>query len=203
MHRHTHKDGKSTLPLSHKNTRCNDYLPCHSGAICCFHKADYLTPTAGCVCGFAIFSQMPTLLFVEMLPSWHKLKYVCVCVDVCVWVSVCSRARLCVHVVCVWWVGGCLCGMEGCKNGGMDDTNRAEWWEAGVRALLPLPGWMQYLTADWESASPLFTQSHQKVRTSISTALWMPPILSYCCRASIRPLDAHLAVLDHISQVEM
>lgn len=45
-------------------------------------------------------------------------------------------------------VGGCLCGMEGCKNGGMDDTNRAEWWEAGVMALLPLPGWMQYLTAD-------------------------------------------------------
>lgn len=24
------------------------------------------------------FSQMPTLLFVEMLPSWHRLKYVCV-----------------------------------------------------------------------------------------------------------------------------
>ena len=50
--------------------------------------------------------------------------------------------------MCVWQVGGCLCGMEGCKNGRMDDTSRAEWWEAGVRALLLLPGWMQYLTAD-------------------------------------------------------
>lgn len=147
---------------------------------------------------------MPTLLFVEMLPSWHKLKYVCVCVDVCVWVSVCGGAWLCECVcVCVWRVGGCLCGMEGCKNGGMDDTNRAEWWEAGVRALLLLPGWMQYLTADWESAGPLFTQSHQKVSTSISSALWMPLFLSYRCKASVRPLDAHLAMLDHISQVEM
>lgn len=171
------------------------------GAICCYHKADYLTSTAGCVCSFAIFfSQMPTLLFVEMLPSWHRQKYICVCVDVCVWVSVCGSARL---RVCVLRVGGCLCGMEGCKNGGMDDTNRAKWWEAGVRALLPLPGWMQYLTADWESAGPLFTQTHQKVSTSISSTLWMLLFLSYCREASICPLDTHLAMLDHISQVEI
>lgn len=51
------------------------------------------------------FSQMPTLLFVEMLPSWHRQKYICVCVDVCVWVSVCGSA--CLHVCCVFcgWVG--------------------------------------------------------------------------------------------------
>lgn len=73
------------------------------GAICCYHKADYLTSTAGCVCSFAIFfSQMPTLLFVEMLPSWHRQKYICVCVDVCVWVSVCGSARLRVCVFCGW-----------------------------------------------------------------------------------------------------
>ena len=103
MHRHT-LGQKSSLPISLKN---NDYLPCHSGAICSFHKADYLTPTAGRVCGFAIFSQMPTLLFVEMLPSWHRLNNVCVCVDVCVWLSVCSSALLCVCVcVCVCLMGG-------------------------------------------------------------------------------------------------
>lgn len=50
--------------------------------------------------------------------------------------------------MCVYLTGGCLCRMEGCKNGELDDTNRAEPWEAGVRALLPPPGWMQYLTAD-------------------------------------------------------
>lgn len=43
-----------------------------------------------------------------------------------------------------WWVGVCV----EWKNGGNDDTNRAEWWEAGVRARLLLAGWMQYLTAD-------------------------------------------------------
>lgn len=108
-HTHTRTEKHSSaippLPPPKKNTRCNDYLPRHSGAICCYHKADYLTPPAGSVCGFAIFSQMPTLLFVEMLPSWHKLKYVCVCVDV--WASVCGGACVC---VCVFkgWVGVCV-----------------------------------------------------------------------------------------------
>lgn len=60
----------------------------------------------------------------------------------------CLRQRLAVCLCVFERVGGCLCGMEGCRNGAMDDTNRAVWWEAGVRALLPLPGWMQYLTAD-------------------------------------------------------
>lgn len=48
------------------------------------------------------FSQMPTLLFVEMLPSWHRQKYICVCVDVCVWVSVCGSACLRVCFVGGW-----------------------------------------------------------------------------------------------------
>lgn len=148
-HTHTHKDGKALfcnppLPPPKKTTRCNDYLPRHSGAICCYHKADYLTPPAGSVCGFAIFSQMPTLLFVEMLPSWHKLKYVCVCVDV--WASVCGGACVCM-CVCVCLKGGWVF-VWNWKNGGMDDTSRAEWWEAGVRAPLLPPGWMQNLTAD-------------------------------------------------------
>lgn len=107
---------KHSSPLSHKSTQCSDYLPCHSGAICSYHKADYLTPTAGCVCGFAIFSQIPTLLFVEMLPSWHRLKYVCVCVDVCIWVSVCGGAGLCVCLVGGWvfvWNGRLLKWRDG------------------------------------------------------------------------------------------
>lgn len=58
--------------------------------------------------GFAIFSQMPTRLFVEMLPGWPNLRYVCL--DVCIQVRVCGSAQ----AVCVFflWVGGCLCGTE-------------------------------------------------------------------------------------------
>lgn len=111
----THKDGKALFPpLPQKHSVCSDYLPCHSGAICSYHKADYLTPTAGCVCGFAIFSQIPTLLFVETLPSWRRLK--CVCVDVCVWVSVCGGAGLCVCLVGEWvfvWNGRLLKWRDG------------------------------------------------------------------------------------------
>lgn len=49
------------------------------GAICCYHKADYLTPTAGCLqlCDFFL-PNAHTAICGEMLPSWHRLKSVCV-----------------------------------------------------------------------------------------------------------------------------
>lgn len=108
VHRHKHR--KSTLPISHKKTHCAMITCLATQGPFAVTTKPIISPYSG-FCGFAIFSQMPTLLFVEMLPGWHKLKYVCV--DVCVGVSVCGSARLCVFVcVCVWWVGGCLCGME-------------------------------------------------------------------------------------------
>lgn len=83
----------------------------------------------GSISGSVVFSQMPTLLFEERyLADTNR-------VDTCIWVSV---ALLCVCLagrqvgVCVKW-----------KNGGMHGTNRAEWWEAGGRASLLPPGWMQ------------------------------------------------------------
>lgn len=85
---------------------------------------------------------MPALLFVENV-TWLAQAEICLCgclrLGECLW----QRLALCV-CVCSWWVGVCV----EWKNGGNDDTNRAEWWEAGVRALLLLAGWMQYLTAD-------------------------------------------------------
>lgn len=56
---------------------------------------------------------MPTLLFVEMIPSWNKLKNVCVCVDVFFFfffrLDECLRPCM-VVCVCVFggWVGVCV-----------------------------------------------------------------------------------------------
>lgn len=184
---------KSTLPLSHKSTQCNDYLPCHSGAICCYHKADYLTPTAGCVCGFAIFSEMPTLLFVEMLPSWHRLKYVCVCVDVCVWVSVSAGAWLRVCAVCVWRVGGCLCGVKAVKmEGWMTQTG-----QSGGRLVSGPYSHYQPGCSIWQLTESLQAPSlHSPTKRS---QLQSAPLSGCLSHRSIRPLDAHLTVLDHFS----
>lgn len=56
--------------------------------------------------GFAIFSQMPTRLFVEMLPGWPNLRYVCL--DVCVQVHICDSAQAVCVCVFYGWVGVCV-----------------------------------------------------------------------------------------------
>lgn len=109
---HTHGTEKHSLPSSPTKT-LGAMITCLAtqGPFAVTTKLIISPLQQAVFAAFAIFSQMPTLLFVEMLPSWHKLKYVCVCVDVCVWVSVCGGACLCMCVcVCVFggWVGVCV-----------------------------------------------------------------------------------------------
>lgn len=56
--------------------------------------------------------------------------------------------------------------------GGMRGTNRAEWWEAGVRASLPLPGWMRYLTLSLQATAHRKGQSFNRPRSGCS---YLPP----------------------------
>lgn len=88
------KRKKNPSSLSHKE-HCDDYLLYHLGPICSDQKADHLTSTEGLVWSFEIFHQVPTQLFVDIVPSWHWLEYVSVCVSACV-------------CVCIWRVGVCV-----------------------------------------------------------------------------------------------
>lgn len=146
---------KASLAVSHKNTLPSSPLRGHlllprswlshpaAHRVCGFR--DFLPNARTAICGKRYLAGTGWNMFVWMFASG--------------WVFAAAPGSVC---VCSWWVGVCV----EWKNGGNDDTNRAGWWEAGVRALLLLAGWMQYLTADWESAGTLFTPSHQKVSAS-------------------------------------
>lgn len=77
------------------------------------------------------------------------------------------RAPMCVRV----WVF-----VRNGSTGGMRGTNRAEWWEAGVRASLPLPGWMHYLTAESLQAAA------QAERSALQSARSLDALISPRCR---------------------
>lgn len=97
----------------------------------------------------------------------HEPKYVCA--DFCIRASVCPA------------MGACTCAWAFARNGsigGMRGTNRAEPWEGGVRASLPPPGWIHYLTAGSLQATAQPERSALQSARSLDALIFQRPPLA-------------------------
>lgn len=203
MHRHSRKNGKALFPLSHRTTQCNDYLPCHSGGHLLLPQSRLSHLYSRLLAASQFFSQMPTLLFVEMLPSWRRLKYICVCVDVCVWLSVCGGAQLC---VCVCLAGGWVGVNVEWKAVSMERW-MTQTGHSGRRLVSGPYSHNQAGCSIWQLTESLQAPSlHSPTKRSALQSAPLPgclSFLSHCRKTSIRPLGTHLAMLDFILQVQI